>query len=94
MHYRVQEFIADSIEHKAIHLTPDELIQVWEMIEQHIQLELKSIELAEQALKSTRRQQGMIIPDYLINYLLQDEKKHSDLLKNMADIKKGIYRSV
>ena len=50
MHYRVQEFIADSIERKAVSLTPDELVQVWDMIEKHIDIEKRSVELAEQAV--------------------------------------------
>lgn len=94
MHYRVQEFIADSIEHKAVSLTPDELVAVWGMIENHINLEKKTVEIAEQAIASLKGQQGMIVQQYLLNYLLEDEKKHNDLLKNLEDIKKGIYRSV
>ncbi|MFC2000073.1 hypothetical protein ACFLXE_04880 [Chloroflexota bacterium] len=94
MHHRVQEFIADSIEHKAVSLTSDELVDVWSLIESHIKLELQTIDLAEQMLASTKGQQGMIVQDYLINYLLQDEQKHNDLLSRLDDIKKGIYRSV
>jgi hypothetical protein len=94
MHYRVQEFIADSIEHKAVSLTPDELVAVWGMIENHINLEKKTVEIAEQAIASLKGQQGMIVQQYLLNYLLEDERKHNDLLKNLEDIKKGIYRSV
>jgi hypothetical protein len=94
MHYRVQEFIADSIEHKAVSLTPDELIAVWGMIENHINLEKKTVEMAEQAIASLKGQQGMIVQNYLLNYLLEDERKHNELLKNLEDIKKGIYRSV
>jgi hypothetical protein len=94
MHYRVQEFIADSIEHKAVSLTPDELVAVWGMIENHINLEKKTVEIAEQSIASLKGQQGMIVQEYLLNYLLQDETKHNDLLKNLEDIKKGIYRSV
>ena len=94
MHYRVQEFIADSIEHKAVSLTPDELVAVWGMIENHINLEKKTVEIAEQTIASLKGQQGMIVQEYLLNYLLEDEKKHNDLLKNLEDIKKGIYRSV
>jgi hypothetical protein len=94
MHYRVQEFIADSIEHKAVSLTPDELVAIWGMIENHIALEKKTVEMAEQAIASLKGQQGMIVQHYLVNYLLEDEKKHNDLLKNLDDIKKGIYRSV
>ena len=94
MHYRVQEFIADSIERKAVSLTPDELVQVWDMIEKHIDIEKKSVELAEQAVAAVKGQQGMIVQEYLINYLLTDEKKHDNLLSRLDDIKKGIYRSV
>jgi len=94
MHYRVQEFIADSIEHKAVSLTPDELVAIWGMIENHIALEKKTVEIAEQTIASLKGQQGMIVQEYLLNYLLEDEKKHNDLLKNLEDIKKGIYRSV
>ena len=94
MHYRVQEFIADSIEHKAVSLTPDELVAVWGMIENHINLEKKTVEIAEQSIGSLKGQQGMIVQQYLLNYLLEDERKHNDLLKNLEDIKKGIYRSV
>ena len=94
MHYRIQEFIADSIEYKAVSLTPDELVAVWGMIENHINLEKKTVEIAEQAIASLKGQQGMIVQEYLLNYLLEDERKHNDLLKNLDDIKKGIYRSV
>jgi hypothetical protein len=94
MHYRVQEFIADSIEHKAVSLTPDELTKVWDMIERHIDLEKKTVEIAEQTIASLKGQQGMIVQEYLLNYLLEDERKHNDLLKHLDNIKKGIYRSV
>jgi len=94
MHYRVQEFIADSIERKAVSLTPDELVQVWDMIEKHIDIEKKSVELAEQAVAALKGQQGMIVQEYLIDYLLADEKKHNELLSQLDNIKKGIYRSV
>jgi bacterioferritin (cytochrome b1) len=64
------------------------------MIENHINLEKKTVEIAEQSIGSLKGQQGMIVQQYLLNYLLEDERKHNDLLKNLEDIKKGIYRSV
>ncbi|NQT74294.1 MAG: hypothetical protein HQ553_16240 [Chloroflexi bacterium] len=94
MHHRVQEFIADSLDQKAVSLSPDELVEVWSLIEHHIKIEQQTIELAQQALNSTKGQQGMIVQNYLINYLMQDEQKHNDLLSRLDDIKKGIYRSV
>jgi hypothetical protein len=94
MHYGVQGFIVDSIEREAISLTSDELVQVWDLIEAHIEIEKQTMELATQLLEATKGQQGMIIQDYLMNYLAQDEQKHIDLLDRLDDIKAGIYRSV
>jgi len=94
MHYRIQEFIADSLQGKAISLTPDELVKVWSLIESHIKIEKQVLDLAQKMIGSTRGQQGMIIQDYLLRYLFQDEQKHNDLLSRLEDIKKGIYKSV
>ncbi|UCG83970.1 MAG: hypothetical protein JSW38_03900 [Dehalococcoidia bacterium] len=94
MHHRVQEFIADSIELKAVSLTSDELAKVWDMIERHIDLERKTVEIAEQSIASLKGLQGMVVQEYLLNYLLQDEQKHNDLLSRLNDIKRGVYRSV
>ena len=94
VHRRVQEFIADSIEKKAISLTTDELVQVWDMVEKHIEIEKKTVEYAEKAIASLKGQQGMIVQEYLLKYLLTDEMKHNELLNRLEEIKKGIYRSV
>ena len=94
MHYHVQQFIADSIENKAVSLTSDELVSVWGLIESHIEIEQHTLDLAQQLLASTEGQQGMVVQNYLLNYLSQDEQKHIDLLGRFDDIKKGIYRSV
>jgi len=94
VHRRVQEFIADSIDEKAVSLTPDEVVRVWDMVEKHIEIEKKTVEYAEQAIASLKGQQGMIVQEYLLNYLLTDENKHNDLLNRLDEIKRGIYRSV
>ena len=89
-HYRVQEMIADSLESKTITLTPDDLGEVWEMIEKHIELEKKTVELAEEALKNLKGKK-MVVQEYLLNYLLEDEKKHNLVLDHLGVIKKGMY---
>jgi hypothetical protein len=89
-HYRVQEMIVDSLETKTITLSPDDLGEVWEMIEKHIELEKKTVELAEEALKNLKGKK-MVVQEYLINYLLEDEKKHNLVLDHLGIIKKGMY---
>jgi hypothetical protein len=90
MHYRVQEWIADSLEDKAVSLTPEEIGEVWEIIERHIGLEKKSVEIAEQTLASLKGK-TMVIQAYLLNYLLEDEQKHNNLLSSLNSIKKKMY---
>ncbi len=90
MHHRVQGMIADSLESKTITLTPDELGQVWDMIEKHIVLEKKTVELAEEALTALKGKK-MVVQEYLLNYLLIDENKHNKILETLSTIKKGMY---
>jgi gamma-glutamyl phosphate reductase len=90
MHYHVQEFIAESLESKTISLTPEELNDVWTMIEEHIQLEEKSVELANEAIQALRGRK-MVVQEYLLDYLRMDEQKHDKILETLSTIKKGMY---
>ena len=90
MHYRVQQMVADSLDRKTLSLSPEELAEVWDVIENHIKIEKRTIELAEQALGALEGKK-MIVQEYLLRYLLQDEKKHDVLLADLEKIKKGMY---
>ena len=90
MHYNIQEWIADSLKDKTVSLTPEEIGNVWKLIERHIEIEKKSVEFAEQAIQALKGK-SMVIQSYLLNYLLEDEKKHNNLLNNLENIKKGMH---
>ena len=90
MHYRVQDWIAQSLQ-KSVSLTPEEIGQVWGLIEDHIKIEKKTQKLAEEALASTKTSKGMLVQTYLLEYLLEDEKKHNVLLERLQGIQKGMY---
>ncbi|MCK5124652.1 MAG: hypothetical protein KAR42_00205 [candidate division Zixibacteria bacterium] len=90
MHYRVQELIANSLESSIVTMTPDELGKVWDLIEKHIKLEEKTIELATEA-KEALKGKKMVVQEYLIDYLLIDEQKHDKILESLETIKKGMY---
>jgi hypothetical protein len=90
MHHRIQELVADSLESKAVALNPDELSEVWGLIEKHIALEKKTVELAEEALAALKGKK-MVVQEYLLNYLLMDEEKHNRTLETLATIKNGMY---
>ena len=81
-HHKVQGFIADSLEKKAIVFSTEELGNVWEMIEHHIKLEKETVRLAHESLEALQGKK-MLIQEYLINYLLEDEEKHNTILEKL-----------
>ena len=87
MHKRIQQLIIDSFEKEAISLTPEELADVWQMVEKHIELEKETIRLAEESRKNTKN----FVIRYLLGYLMTDEQKHNDILQQMEDVKSGMY---
>jgi len=87
MHHRVQQVILDSLEQEAFSLTPEELGDIWELVEKHAEMEKATIDLAERALKNCR----LFVQRQLLTYLIEDEKKHDRLLSQLEDFKRGIY---
>jgi hypothetical protein len=90
MHHRIQELTSDSLETMTVSLTPEELGDVWGLIEKHIELEKKTVELAIDSLEALKGRK-MVVQEYLLNYLRIDEEKHNKVLENLATIKKGMY---
>ena len=91
MHYRVQELIADSLDKKAIAVSPQEIGKVWKLIETHIALEKRTVTLAKSSLTAIEGRKGMLVQAYLLEYLLKDEEKHDVILEKLEEIKKGMY---
>jgi hypothetical protein len=87
MHKKVQQVIIDSFEKEAISLAPEELSDIWTMVENHIELEKETIRLAEEARKNS----NSFMIRYLLGYLMKDEQKHNEILQQMEDIKGGMY---
>jgi hypothetical protein len=87
MHKRVQQMIIDNFEKETISLDLKELNTFWELVEEHDNLERKTIELAEKAITETTSP----LAKYLLNYLLVDEQKHNQLLEEIEKVKKGLY---
>jgi bacterioferritin (cytochrome b1) len=78
------------LEGQAVSLTPEEMATVWEGIEKHIDLEKKMVSNVAEALQLVKKRQ-MVVQEYLLNYLLEDERKHDNLLAALDQIKKGMY---
>ena len=89
-HYRVQELIASSLEGGVTSINPEEVAEVWDMIQKHIDMEKKAETYARESVAALKGKK-MVIQEYLLHYLLEDEEKHDHLLENLETIKKGLY---
>jgi hypothetical protein len=90
MHHRVQQLIIDTFEKQAISLTPEEMGTVWESIENHIAIEKRMVGAVDETLSALKGKK-MLVQEYFLNYLRQDEQKHDELLSALDKIKKGMY---
>jgi len=86
-HYKVQQALIDSLEREAFSLTPEELVEIWDMVDTHAEIEKKTIALAEKALQGCR----LLAQRNLLAYLIEDEKKHDRLLSQLEDFKRNLY---
>lgn len=89
-HHRVQQFMIDVLQGRLVTLTPEDLGQIWEEVENHIEIEKRTVTMAEDLLKQLKGKK-MVIPEYLLHYLMEDEKKHNHVLESLVTIKKGMY---
>ena len=89
MHHKTQQLILDTLR-GTISLTPEEIGTVWDLIEKHIKMEEAAVEMAE-TCKRIIKDRSMPVQAYLIEYLLQDEQKHDDLLEGLGNIQKKMY---
>ncbi|MDP8206295.1 MAG: hypothetical protein P9L92_06495 [Candidatus Electryonea clarkiae] len=89
-HYHLQQMIIDSMEVKPFSLTPEDISAVWDLIENHIEIEKSTIEMANEILGNMKAK--YLTPQiYLLRYLLKDEEKHNAMLEALEQVKKDIY---
>jgi len=85
-HKVMQQMIIDNITKEAVHLSPDELFSISDLLEKHVQIEAKSIEIAETALKKSE----LFLTRYILSYLIADETKHHDMINRLNELKKAV----
>ena len=88
--HRVQELIASSLETGVVTLSPEDVAEVWDLIQKRIDMEKKAETYARESAAALKGKK-MVIQEYLLNYLLEDEEKHDRLVDDLKMIKKGMY---
>lgn len=90
MHFRVQQLIIDSLAEGAVAVPVEQLVEVWDAIEEHIRIEKRTIEMAQASLAAIEGTHN-VVQQYLLSYLLADEEKHDKLLADLELIKRKMY---
>lgn len=90
MHHRVQQFLIDSLEGKPVLLTPEQLGEISQIVEKHRDAEVEMMGKVEAALASIKNKKLMVL-EYFLNYLHEDECKHAKMLESLDTFKKGMY---
>lgn len=88
-HKVMQQFIIDALTKEAVHLTPEELIPLAEILDNHIKAEARSMALANAcALEESRN----FFVDFVVEALLADEAKHHSMLRTLDHVKGAVYQ--
>lgn len=90
LHERVQQFIIDSVEKQPVTLSPDELGEISSLLDHHLRLEDQMVEAVNASVEQVRGHK-MLVEEYLLDFLVQDERKHAALLRSLDQVKRGIY---
>ena len=80
-HKEMLQWIINSLTREAVHLTPDEIMPLSALLHKHLEVEARSIELANNALKKS----GLPVVRYILSALLEDETKHHSQLITLND---------
>jgi len=86
-HKIMQQFVIDTLTKEAIHLTPEELIPLSDVLDRHIQAEAKSMGLANACMSESRN----YFVDFIVSSLVDDEVKHHTMLRTLDQIKGAVY---
>ncbi len=86
-HIEVLKLIRKSLTEKAVSLTPDELAEIWDLVDHHREIEQKSVNMAENAIRNSR----LFVIRHLLTYMVEDEMKHLKLLNQLDDFKRNLY---
>lgn len=90
-HYNLQGLIVDSLTSKPITLRPEDVAEIWEEIEKHNEMEKETVKLAKETLEALKNSKYLSAQTYLLQYLLEDEEKHDNMLERLEKVKDNLY---
>ncbi len=89
-HRRVQEILIRGHEKEGFRLTVEELEELSKVISRHVLVEKRMIEAARESLDLIAGK-NMILHEYFLRYLQEDEKKHLEMMEGLENLKKRMH---
>jgi rubrerythrin len=87
-HHRVQQFLIDMMTRQPVHMSPGDMSEVWSRLEEHDELERRTIEMAKELKEKTTD----VVAKVLLEYLIIDEQKHDTLLGQLEAVKRHLSK--
>ena len=87
-HRSMLQFAIDAITKESVHLAPQDLIPLGDVLEKHLQAEARSMGLANSAMMKNKD----VFTGYIISYLLADEAKHHEMLQRLDQVKGKVHQ--
>jgi hypothetical protein len=84
-HKAMQKLLLESLTEESLVLTPDDLIDLSEGLNEHLAAEAKTLEIADAALNNSK----LFTTRYILSYLIADEQKHHSLLAKLNELKRA-----
>lgn len=84
-HRNIQQMIIDNITKEAIYISPDELNDLSDMLNTHMEAEAESLCLADEAWAGSE----LFFTRFLLSCLIADEAKHHGLINQLNDLKRS-----
>jgi len=88
-HHRVQQYLIDGVTRESPTVTREDVVAIWDSIEEHDAVEKQTIELAEQLKKEA----WTPVQKLLLEYLLRSEALHDSLLEQLGEFKADMTRA-
>ena len=88
LHHRILHLMIGELESKSYPLPAEDVLELWDLIVRHQEMETHTIEAARQALERLEAAGGAehITVRFLLDFLLRDEEKHEAMIANLQKI--------
>lgn len=88
-HHRVQQYLIDGVTRESPAVTREDVVAIWDSIEEHDAVEKQTIQLAEELKKEA----WTPVQKLLLEYLLRSEALHDSLLEQLGEFKSDMTRA-